>query len=63
MGDEEALTALIAKNPYAYLATLTAPKDGNNYKVPKTYAEAMKHPDLWKLAMEELKMMEDHGVL
>lgn len=61
--DEETPTALIAKNFYVYLVTLMASKDGDDYKVPKTYAEAMRRPDLWRLAMEEeLKMMEDRGV-
>ena len=55
-------TALAAESPFGYLSVLTQDNDDIT-KTPKTYAEAMKQPHLWKPAMdEELKTMEDRGV-
>lgn len=55
--------ALSAESLYAYLASLTEYDQGDEMLVPRTYAEAMKRPDLWCPAMEEeLRMMNDRGV-
>lgn len=61
--DGEIPTALMAENPYAYLLEVADQTGDVKNRMPKTYAEAMRRPDLWVPAMQEkLKMMEDRGV-
>ncbi|KAG5721928.1 hypothetical protein E4T56_gene18424 [Termitomyces sp. T112] len=53
----------LAQNMYTFMALLTVTNTDNNEYMPKTYAEAMHHPDLWMLAIEqELKVMKERKV-
>lgn len=61
--DGDPPTALLAEGPYGYLSSLDIDGQDKDVKVPKTYTEAMKRPDLWQPAMdEELKIMDERGV-
>lgn len=53
----------LARDAYSYLALLEESVDDLNTYVPRTYAEAMKCPDLWGPAIQaELRMMEEQEV-